>query len=126
MVSVLDIVPTALAAAEVEIPAANARSLDGVDLTPYLASKRAGPPHAALYWRYGTQWAVRSGPYKLLRVRDEAPQLYDVQNDSGETRDLAADQGRSDLLKSMKARWDEWNAQLVPPAWSHPNNPPWW
>jgi arylsulfatase A-like enzyme len=122
MVSVLDVVPTVLAAAGIAVP--ESRALDGVDLAPYLAGKRSEPPHAELFWRYGPIGAVRSGPYKLLRVRDEPPQLYDLRSDIGETRDLAA--ARPEIVRRLRDRWEQWNAQLKPPAWSHPNLPPWW
>jgi arylsulfatase A-like enzyme len=122
IVSVLDIVPTVLAAAETRAP--GDRTLDGVDLTPYLTAERADPPHTHLFWRYGTQWAVRSGPYKLLRVRDEPLQLFDLETDPGETRDLAPAQ--PEIVQRLRARWEQWNSELLPPAWSHPNLPPWW
>ena len=47
----LDILPTALAA--VGSPAPDAAQLDGVNLLPYLTGKESGPPHAALFWRFG-------------------------------------------------------------------------
>ncbi len=121
MVSILDIVPTVLAAAGAG--AQSGRALDGVDLTPYLTGKRADPPHAELFWRYGPLSAVRSGRYKLLRVRDEPLQLYDLEADIGETRDLAP--AHPEIVKRLLERWERWNSELVPPAWSHPNLPPW-
>jgi arylsulfatase A-like enzyme len=121
MVSVLDLAPTALAAAEIPAPAG--RALDGVDLVPYLADRRSGPPHTELFWRYGPLGAVRSGRYKLLRVRDDPPQLYDIQADPGETRDLAS--AHPDIVQRLRERWELWNAQLQPPAWGRPNLPPW-
>jgi arylsulfatase A-like enzyme len=122
MVSVLDVAPTALAAAGTN--ASNGRALDGVDLTPYLTGKRADPPHAELFWRYGAHRAVRSGRYKLLQVRDEPQQLYDLGTDIGETRDLAPAQ--PEIVKRLREQWEQWNSQLIPPAWNHPNLPPWW
>jgi arylsulfatase A-like enzyme len=124
IVSVLDVVPTVLAAAAAEPPVKSGQPLDGVDLTPYLAGKRAGPPHAELFWRYGPNGAVRSGRYKLLRVGDDPVQLYDLESDIGETRDLAA--ARPEIVERLRARWEQWNSQLIPPAWNHPNRAPWW
>lgn len=122
MVSVLDLVPTALAAAGVAAP--TGRALDGVDLAPYLSGRNSGQPHAALYWRYGTLWAAREGNYKLLKSRDEPLQLYDVVADASETHDLAAAQPA--VVKRLSQRWEKWNAELLPPAWGQPNLPPWW
>lgn len=52
---------TALAAAGVALkPEWN---LDGVDLLPYFKNERTGVPHAALYWRFGSQMAIRRGRF---------------------------------------------------------------
>src|SRR4029079_4258498 len=47
----LDILPTALAAAEVPVP--TAKPLDGVNLLPYLKGELLPPPHETLFWRTG-------------------------------------------------------------------------
>ena len=44
-----------------------------------------------------------------------APKLYHLAADLGETKDLAAEQ--PDKLKELQAKWDAWNATLVPPLW---------
>ncbi|HTU26413.1 MAG TPA: sulfatase-like hydrolase/transferase, partial [Pirellulales bacterium] len=62
----LDVLPTALTAAGMVIP----DHRDGVDLLPYLSGKNDQPPHAALYWRFGPQKAVRQGNWKLVDWRD--------------------------------------------------------
>src|SRR5690606_3545241 len=69
--------------------------LDGVDLMPYLAGRKQGPPHEALYWRFGEQMAIREGNYKLVRYDTTVdgsatpgtsePKLYDLASDIGET-----------------------------------------
>ena len=60
----LDILPTALAAAGGKVDPA--WKLDGVDLLPYLTGKNTGKPHETLYWRFGEQWAIRHGDWKLV------------------------------------------------------------
>jgi arylsulfatase A-like enzyme len=122
MVCVLDIAPTVLAAAEITAP--NNLALDGVDLVPFLSGKDARTPHEALFWRYGTLWAIREGDHKLLKVRDDPPQLFDLGTDIGEKRDLAA--ANQELVKRLQTRYEKWNSELVSPAWSQPNTPPWW
>ena len=61
----LDILPTALAAADVKVP--SDAQLDGVDLLPYLNDKNKEKPHSTLYWRFGDQMAIRQGDWKLVR-----------------------------------------------------------
>ena len=109
----LDFLPTAAAAAGAVIPAGH--PLDGVDLVPYLSGKKAGPPHECLFWRMGPQWAVRKGHWKLIKVRDGPPGLYDLATDIGESKDLAAEKPeiRDELAKAYAA----WDAQLAKPLW---------
>lgn len=51
LVSTTDILPTALAAAGIKIPADEAARLDGINLLPYLDGEKKGEvPHQYLYW----------------------------------------------------------------------------
>ncbi len=112
----LDVFPTAAAAAGAAMPAD--RPIDGVDLTPFLTGQRAGAPHDALFWRSGANYAMRRGRHKLVRLGERAPELYDLEEDISEGRDLAAGQGEvvAELTKSL----DDWAAQLVAPLWGAP------
>ncbi len=131
----LDVTPTALAAAGV---AANSDDkFDGVNLLPYLSGEKADAPHAALYWRFGGQMAVRAGDWKLVKAVDgggraggggaasrrekatvEGAKLFNLKDDLGEQTDLAAK--HPDKVKDLAALWQKWDAELVPPAWGPP------
>jgi arylsulfatase A-like enzyme len=124
-VSALDILPTALAAAGQLRP----QGLEGADLLPHLNGSRKEAPHAALFWRFGPQRAVRRGNWKLVDWRDfEAKtnsgwQLFDLSRDIGETDDLAAK--HPDVVAAMAAEWAQWNANNRAPLWSGtPNEDP--
>jgi arylsulfatase A-like enzyme len=110
----LDIHPTAMAAAGGQIPAA--ARLDGVNLMPYITGKNQARPHDKLYWRFGQQWAIRSGDFKLLSMGGAQPELYDLAQDIGEKNNLAAAQ--PDKAKELQSAYDEWNAQLMAPRWT--------
>ncbi|TLX75787.1 hypothetical protein E9993_09545 [Labilibacter sediminis] len=69
MVSSLDIFPTALAAAGVELP--SDRQYDGVNLIPYLKGDKKEPPHQVLHWRAGWGHAVRYKNWKMVWLRDK-------------------------------------------------------
>ena len=114
-VSSLDIFPTAAAVAGAKPPAA----LDGVNLLPGLTGK-AGPPHERLFWRMGggASFAVREGRYKLVRVGGRAPELYDLETDIAESKDLAG--ARPELVKKLDAAREQWNRQLIPPLFESP------
>jgi arylsulfatase A-like enzyme len=111
----LDIHPTALAAAGVEVP--NNAKLDGLNLLPYLTGEKNEPPHAALFWRFGKQRAVRAGDWKLTDMGDGA-QLFNVTKDIGEKENLAAKE--PEKLKQLEAAYKGWNAGNVEPAWGPP------
>jgi arylsulfatase A-like enzyme len=124
----LDLHATALAAAKALPPAGSQPALDGVDLLPFLRGEKSGPPHAALYWRFGGQMAIRAGDYKLVRYDSNADtlsgarnqpvtaaKLYCLSTDIGETKDLAATM--PEKVKELQAQWDAWNATLVAPLW---------
>jgi arylsulfatase A-like enzyme len=113
----LDLLPTAIAAAGGRIDPS--WKLDGVDLLPYLTGKATGHPHDTLYWRFGEQWAIRHGDYKLVVNRidgtNKAPSLYNLKADVGESKDLAATE--PDRVKELKTLWDKWNAEQKDPLW---------
>lgn len=123
----LDLHATILAAAGAK-PPANFQP-DGVDLSSYVSDAGKKAPHEALYWRMGPQMAIRVGDYKLVRYDttadlDDKPKttspakLYNLKDDIGETKDLAAEQ--PDKARELQARWDTWNAQLAKPLWGGP------
>lgn len=110
----LDVLATALAAAGGRPH--DGRTLDGVNLLPLLEGRARTLGRPALYWRYGPQWAIRQGPWKLVRVAPEGkPALHDLSTDPGEQRDLAAEQ--PERVRQLQALYDRWNSQMPPPRW---------
>jgi arylsulfatase A-like enzyme len=118
----LDIVATALAAAGIE--ARPDWKLDGVDLVPHLSGKNDSRPHEGLYWRFGSQMAVRQGDWKLVRPSRGAkeyediarePMLFNLADDVGEQRDLAA--ANPDKVRRLQAAWDQWNSGNAAAKW---------
>ncbi|MBL9128376.1 MAG: arylsulfatase [Verrucomicrobiales bacterium] len=86
-----DFFPTAARLAGAEVPG----SLDGVDLFPVLSGDRRPPARRdPLYWEFhegGFKQAVLDGKWKAVRFAPGlAVELYDLDADPGETRDLAA------------------------------------
>lgn len=109
----LDITPTALAAAGVKPP--QDAAFDGVDLLPFLAGDKKEPPHRALYWRFGSQWAVRMGNMKLVKAGDGPPQLFDLDADVGEKKDLA--DTMPETVEKLRSAHTAWDKQLAKPLW---------
>lgn len=122
----LDVLPTALAAAAIKPPSAT--KFDGVNLLPFLTGKQKGAPHDTLYWRMGNMMAIRRGAWKLVKTREgrldtdvnalsdlSGAALYNLAEDIGEQRDLAAQ--HPDKAKALAAAWRQWNQQLAQPLW---------
>ena len=69
-----------------------------------------------LFWRWGAHAAVLEMPFKLIRLGDRPPMLFDVTTPDGETvtRDLAA--SRPDVVSRLDKHLTAWAADLVPPG----------
>lgn len=113
-VSTTDIFVTSLAAAGAALP--DDRPYDGVDLVPYLTGQDETAPHPQLFWRAHHAWALRSGKYKLvLSTRDHWAELYDLEADKSERRNL-----REQLpalfqeLKESHRHWQDENLKVEP------------
>ncbi len=126
----LDVLPTALAAAKVasasaedaapsarEISAkAEATLLDGANLLPLLEGKTGKLAPRALFFRFGVQYAVREGGWKLVKAsKDMTPVLVNLATDRGEQTDLTARE--PEKAKALQTRFDKWNATMQPPRW---------
>jgi arylsulfatase A-like enzyme len=71
--------------------------LDGISITPSLLQGTAVGNDRPLYWEFrqkpdtGLKQAVRWGRYKAVRLNEDADlEIYDLQEDLGETREIAA------------------------------------
>jgi arylsulfatase A-like enzyme len=130
----LDIVPTCLAAAGVEVKSGD--RFDGVNLVPAILNRSMRPPHETLFWRFGPQMAIRRGDWKLVIARgDEEPlrrgdlppadlagaKLFNLATDPGEQRDVAGENPQ--VAAELTAAWQRWNAELQPPRWPQPERP---
>lgn len=106
----LDIHPTAVAAAGGSVPS----GLDGVNLLPYLMGQNKAAPHHTLYWRFGQQWAIRKGDWKLTYAND-GPMLFNLAQDVSESKDLSS--SNPEKRKELQQDWAKWNATLAAPLW---------
>ena len=109
-VTSLDVAATALALAKQ--PAAP--ELDGTDLIPYLTGTNLGAPHAALYWRFWNQSAIRKGKYKYLQAGGEKRYLFDLSSTKHERENLI--QKAPEIAKSMSMELKEWASALKTPG----------
>jgi arylsulfatase A-like enzyme len=112
-VSSMDILPTLCAAAGAAVPATTV--VDGVDLVPFVRGELTAAPHETIFWKIKSAAALRRGDWKLMLLApDFKPQLYNLADDIGETRDLAA--AKPELTRELHAAWQAWNRTMPPPA----------
>lgn len=108
---VIDLMPTFLDAAGIEVPnefrGHLLRPPDGSSLLPILEGGSREPP-VALYWHWSHGRAVRQGRWKLVAVRDGAWELSDLEDDGTELRNLA--ERMPDRVASMEPLWNHWKA----------------
>jgi arylsulfatase len=64
---------------------------------------------APMFWEHEGNAAVRIGNWKLVRKYPDPWELYDMEQDRTETRDLAAQY--PERVAEMRARYDEWAAR---------------
>jgi arylsulfatase A-like enzyme len=112
VVSSLDILPTALAAAGVRPP--TDKPLDGMNIVPLLCGERSPSPRN-LFWCSGSDegwWAVRSGNWKLVGDRDKLG-LFELSSDISEKTDLA--QKMPEKVAELTKLHDTWLAEMAQP-----------
>ena len=131
-ISHFDIFATAASAAGAPLP--TDRTIDGVDLLPFLTGNRNGRPHDRLFWRSGPYWVVQAGDWKLqVTQTPNQDWLYDLKDDPAERQNLASAQPAKVVeLKAMIAGFEK---EQVAPLWpalieapitlDHPLNRPW-
>lgn len=107
----LDVMPTVAALTGATMP--DDRPIDGVDLSPVLLRRAAGPRSTFAYWRDQELMAFRQGPWKAHfitrgvygrgpdRVVHDPPELYHLAIDPGERFNVAAD--HPDVVRELVA-----------------------
>ena len=76
--------------------------LQGRSLLPIFQGKTR-EPHETLYFHFGTDRALRQGPWKLVSAKLGRWELYNLTEDRTELNDLAAQQ--PERVKTMAAEW---------------------
>ncbi|MEI7850960.1 MAG: sulfatase-like hydrolase/transferase [Kiritimatiellales bacterium] len=112
VVSSLDILPTALAAAGISLP--TNKPLDGMNILPVLRSETEPAPRN-LFWCSGSNegwWAVRSGDWKLVGDKARVG-LFDLSKDVSEKNDLAKQM--PEKVAELTKLHDAWLAEMSNP-----------
>lgn len=111
-VSALDLVPTFLRLAGA--PAGEFQGLSGVDLWPRWTGTAGSAPDRDLLWRFTVSAAIRNGDWKLVRLPDRLPMLFNLREDLAEQHDVALQ--NLDRTKALLARLGDWDVRLPHPV----------
>ena len=117
-ISTVDYYRTILSIAGLQGDRSHNRFVDGIDLVPLLKDPAFEPDREALFFHYPHYYAttspvsaVRVGDWKLLRYYEGSRvELYNLADDLGESRDLAAE--KPDLAAALLARIEAWWARV--------------
>jgi uncharacterized sulfatase len=109
-----DLYATAAAAAGVPLP--SDRTMDGVDLVPYVAAERSGVPHPKLFWRAGHYQVALVDGWKLqVTERPRTTWLFNLNQDPTEQNNLA--EREPEQVAALRRALDAHNADQARPAW---------
>lgn len=115
-VSSLDFYPTFVKMASGKVDEQN--DLDGVNILPYLTGETDVIPHESMKWRYTVGAAIREGDWKLIRLPDRLPMLYNLSDDISEQNDLALE--KLDLTRNLLKKLGRWDVYLPHPIFHEP------
>jgi arylsulfatase A-like enzyme len=110
----IDVLPTLAGAAGAPLP--GDRTIDGINLLPFVTGQGPRLPHRTFFWRSGSYEAVRDGDWKL-QVSRNPPHiwLFDLASDPTERTDLS--RLRPDELQRLRALLAAHDRQMAKPLW---------
>lgn len=113
-VSLMDVFSTSIEAAGCKLP--SGRTIDGINLIPYLVEEKDTVPHEYLFWRTDFNRAARKGEWKLVwNQRDDQVFLYNLNEDPGEELDLS--NAHPERVEALKSKILEWESEMMDPMW---------
>lgn len=89
----------------------------GQSLVAALCSRRH-LPHQPMYWEHEGNRAIRIGKWKLVAINQAPWELYDMDADRSETRDLAAEMPGK--VKELAAEYQAWADRVGVKPWPVP------
>jgi len=110
-VQLLDLYPTLVSLAGLPSPA---HKLEGHDITPLLDNPNAAWPYAALTTAGENNHAVSTVQWRYIRYFDGGEELYNIQNDPNEWKNLASDPQYASVKVELASFFPETNAPNAP------------
>ena len=108
LVMTMDMLPTFAELAGVPLPEGIVP--DGISITGLLLRNQE-LPERSVCWKNGKNRAIRSGQWKLCLIGENGPALYNLENDIGETRDLA--EANPELVGRLTEEYLAWEEDVT-------------
>ena len=80
---------------------------DGMDVWPLLTGKEQHPESRILYFKRGNNFAIREGSMKLVQSEPETVELFDLQADPYEEKDLSKDKAYLGQVEKLSGILEE-------------------
>ncbi|MFV0483577.1 MAG: sulfatase [Bacteroidales bacterium] len=87
---------------------------DGVNLMPYLTKVKQDAPHDTMLWRFTISASIRKDNWKLIRLPDRLPMLYDLSKDISEQNNVALE--NLEITKDLLHKLGYWDIRLPHPV----------
>jgi len=118
VISSLDICPTFIKAAGGTVEVGD--NYTGVDIMPFVTGRHSQTPHTTLHWKYTVSTAIREGDWKLIRLPDRLPMLYNIAEDISEQNDVSLQ--NLERTRAMLKKLGNWDIHLPHPVFLEPNS----
>ncbi|WP_394794714.1 arylsulfatase [Armatimonas sp.] len=104
----VDIMATVVDVGGANYPSGKIKPKEGVSLRPAFAGKSLARPQP-LFWEHEGNRAVREGRWKLVAKENQPWELYDIETDRSELKNLATKDPAK--VATLAAKWDTWAAR---------------
>lgn len=109
LMTTMDLLPTFAKLAGAEIP--TDRVIDGKDIWPTLTGEARTPHEAFFYHRGNSLNAVRSGKWKLHVNKGKPTQLFDLESDIGEKKNII--KTRPEVVQSLNSQLKKFSKDIA-------------
>lgn len=106
---IIDLVPTLVAAA------GGSTSVEGSDIREMLLGKE-GKADRTFCWEHEGNRAIRKGKWKLVALPGQKWELYDIENDRLESKDLATE--KPEVVTELEKAYQEWATRCGVIEWT--------
>lgn len=110
-VTSLDLMPTFLKAAGINF---GPEKLDGKNLMPYVLGEKSEAPHPSLTWRFTISAGILENNWKLIRLPDRLPLLFDLSKDPSELENLSLK--HPEITQNLLKKLGDWDLALPHPV----------